>query len=53
MSSRPSSGFTLLERSLVLVVIVLLVDGILAGRDLIHTAKFRATLSPIDKYNAA
>ncbi len=46
-------GFTLIELSLVLVIIGLLVGGVLVGRDLIETASLRAYISQIQKYNAA
>jgi prepilin-type N-terminal cleavage/methylation domain-containing protein len=45
------SGFTLLEISIVLVIIGLLVGGILTGRDLIKAAELSATISQIQKYN--
>jgi prepilin-type N-terminal cleavage/methylation domain-containing protein len=46
-------GFTLIEISIVLVIVGLLVGGILVGRDLIKTAEIRATISQIDKLKAA
>lgn len=46
-------GFTLIELSIVLVVVGLIFGGILVGRDLIHAADVRATISQIEKYNAA
>lgn len=47
------SGFTLIEMSIVLVVIGLIVGGILTGRDLIRAAEVRATITQIEKYNTA
>lgn len=47
------SGFTLIELSIVLVIIGLLVGSILVGQDLITAATIRSQLSQIDKYNAA
>ncbi|HEU5046848.1 MAG TPA: prepilin-type N-terminal cleavage/methylation domain-containing protein [Rickettsiales bacterium] len=47
------AGFTLIELSIVLVIIGLIVGGILTGRDLIKAAEIRATLSQIEKYNTA
>ncbi len=48
-----TAGFTLIELSIVLVIIGLIVGGILTGRDLIHAAEIRATISQIEKYNTA
>jgi len=45
-------GFTLIELSIVLVIIALIVGGILVGQDLIRAAELRATVSQIEKYNA-
>jgi prepilin-type N-terminal cleavage/methylation domain-containing protein len=47
------TGFTLIELSIVLVIIGLLVGGILVGRDLIKAAEIRAQISQIEKYNTA
>lgn len=46
-------GFTLIELSMVLVVIGLIVGGLLVGQDLIRAAAVRATISQIEKYNTA
>jgi len=46
-------GFTLIELSIVLVIIGLIVGGVLVGQDLIHAAEVRATISQIEKYNVA
>ncbi len=46
-------GFTLIELSLVLVIIGLLAGGIMVGRDLIQAATIRATVSQIQKYEMA
>jgi prepilin-type N-terminal cleavage/methylation domain-containing protein len=46
-------GFTLIELSIVLVIIGLLVGGILVGQDLIKAAEVRAQISQIEKYNQA
>ena len=46
-------GFTLIEMSIVLVVIGLIVGGILVGQDLIRAAGVRATIAQIEKYNTA
>lgn len=46
-------GFTLIELSIVLVIIGLIVGGILTGQDLIKAAEQRATLAQVEKYNTA
>jgi len=46
-------GFTLIELSIVLVIIGLIVGGILVGQELIRTAQTRATIAQIEKYNTA
>lgn len=46
-------GFTLIEMSIVLVVIGLLVGGVLVGIDLVRAAEVRAQISQIEKYNQA
>ena len=38
-------GFTLIELSIVLVIIGLIIGGVLVGRDMIHAAQIRATIS--------
>lgn len=45
------SGFTLIEMSIVLVIIGLIVGGTLTGRDLINAAAIRAQVSQMEKYN--
>jgi len=47
------AGFTLIEMSIVLVIIGLIVGGILTGRDLIDAASQRAQITQIEKYNTA
>lgn len=49
----PAIGFTLLELSIVLVIIGLIVGGVLVGRDLIDAAAIRAQISQVEKYNTA
>src|SRR6202167_3238935 len=52
-SPASQSGFTLIELSIVLVIIGLIVGGVLVGQDLIRAAEIRATISQIEKYNTA
>ena len=47
------SGFTLIELSIVLVIIGLIIGGVLVGQDLINAATIRAQISQIEKYNTA
>ncbi len=48
-----TSGFTLIELSIVLVIIGLIVGGVLAGQHLISAAAVRSQISQINSYNAA
>lgn len=48
-----TGGFTLIELSIVLVIIGLIVGGILTGRELIAAAQIRATLAQEEKFNTA
>ncbi len=47
------SGFTLIELSIVLVIIGLVVGGVLVGQDLIKSAQTRAQVSQFEKLNTA
>jgi prepilin-type N-terminal cleavage/methylation domain-containing protein len=47
------NGFTLIELSIVLVIIALLVGGILVGQELIKVAQVRATISQIREFDMA
>ncbi len=51
--NKNNSGFTLIEMSIVLVIIGLIVGGILVGQDLIAAAAIRAQISQIERYNTA
>jgi prepilin-type N-terminal cleavage/methylation domain-containing protein len=51
--AKPVSGFTLIELSIVLVIIGLIVGGVLVGQDLIRAAEIRAQISQIEKFNTA
>ena len=48
-----TNGFTLIELSIVLVIIGLIVGGVLVGRDLINAAKLRSVITDIEKFNTA
>jgi prepilin-type N-terminal cleavage/methylation domain-containing protein len=52
-TSASYEGFTLIELSIVLVIIGLIVGGVLVGQDLIRAAAARAQVSQIEKYNTA
>ena len=45
-------GFTLIETSIVLVIIGLILGGVLVGQDLIGAAGVRAQMAQIEKFNA-
>jgi prepilin-type N-terminal cleavage/methylation domain-containing protein len=48
-----TQGFTLIELSIVLVIIGLIVGGILVGQSLINAAAVRATITQVEKFNTA
>ena len=52
VSSR-QSGFTLVELSIVLVIIGLIVSSVLVGQDLIRNAELRSTIGQYEQFNAA
>lgn len=47
------NGFTLIELSIVLVIIGLIAGGVLLGKDLIKAAEIRATVTQLERYNTA
>ena len=47
------SGFTLIELSIVLVIIGLLIGGVLVGQDLIHTAQLKKQIKQFQEYQTA
>lgn len=53
MSSHSRHGFTLVELSVVLVIIGLLVGGILVGKDLIRAAELRSIITDKEKFVTA
>lgn len=46
-------GFTLVELSIVLVIIGLIVGGVLVGQDMIRAAEIRATVAQMEEFNSA
>jgi prepilin-type N-terminal cleavage/methylation domain-containing protein len=48
-----NQGFTLIELSVVLVIIGLIIGGVLVGQDLIRAAADRAQIAQIEKFNTA
>lgn len=46
------AGFTLIEVSIVLVIIGLIVGGILVGRDMIRQAEFRSLITDVERYKS-
>jgi prepilin-type N-terminal cleavage/methylation domain-containing protein len=53
MRASDRHGFTLIELSIVLVIIGLVAAGILVGKDLIRTAELRGDIREIEKIDAA
>lgn len=47
------SGFTLIELSIVLVIIGLIVGGVLVGRDLIRASQLRKMVSEVEEFKTA
>jgi prepilin-type N-terminal cleavage/methylation domain-containing protein len=45
------NGFTLIELSIVLVIIGLIIGGVMVGQDLIAASEIRSTISQVEKYN--
>ncbi|PIR39391.1 MAG: hypothetical protein COV35_02425 [Alphaproteobacteria bacterium CG11_big_fil_rev_8_21_14_0_20_39_49] len=54
-SERPKSekGFTLIELSIVIVIIGLIVAGVIGGQALVEQAKIRSQISEFQKYSVA
>lgn len=50
---RQKTGFTLIELSIVLVIIGLIVGGILVGRDMIRSAEMRSLLTDVERFRTA
>lgn len=51
--SKTRHGFTLIELSIVLVIIGLIVGGVLVGRDLIKAAEIRAQIKLVEEFKTA
>lgn len=52
-SPSPRSGFTLVEISIVMVIISLIIGGVLVGQDMLRAASLRATMHQIEGYQSA
>ena len=53
-ASRPGeAGFTLVELSIVLVIIGLIIGGVLKGQEMIESARLKSLMSQIESYRAA
>lgn len=46
-------GFTLIELSVVIIIIGLIIGSVLVGKDLVRSAEIRSTISQIEQYNSA
>lgn len=52
-TTKANAAFTLIELSIVLIIVGLLAAGVLVGRDLIRAAEVRAQVGQIEKMNTA
>lgn len=53
MKSSPQSGFTLVELTIVIVIIGLILGGVLYGKEMIEAAEIRSVTQQVEDYNAA
>ncbi len=53
LATRQNGGFTLVEISVVVVIIGLIIGGVLVGRDLIKSSEIRAQISQFDEVMSA
>lgn len=52
-SRKSQSGFTLVELSIVLVIIGLIISSVLVGQDLVRSAELRSTITQLEGFNSA
>ena len=50
---RTVKGFTLVELSIVIVIIGLIIAGVVAGQSIVRQAKLRSVISEVNEYNVA
>jgi prepilin-type N-terminal cleavage/methylation domain-containing protein len=53
LRTTPNKGFTLIELSIVLVIIGLIVGGVLGGRELVKQAELRKVLKEAEQFKTA
>jgi prepilin-type N-terminal cleavage/methylation domain-containing protein len=53
MKTTLNKGFTLIEMSIVMLILALLTGGIFVGKDLIHSSEVRATITQVEMFNLA
>lgn len=53
LPSRSSSGFTLVELAIVLMIIGLLIGGVLRGQELLNNARISSTIQQVTAYSGA
>lgn len=52
-NKQSQSGFTLVELSIVLVIIGLIISSVLVGQDLVRSAELRSTMTQLEGFNSA
>ncbi len=53
MHAAQKNGFTLIELSIVLVIISLIVGGVIGGKSLIHSARLQAVITEVTQFRTA